>query len=860
MDLQLASAHGPQAAPPQWPAPIATPPAPPPVPPALPAPPALPPKAKSASAQEELAALVESLQIHKVELEMQAVTIREASAAAETQLKRFQTLFNLHPVPGLVADAHLLVTQANRSAERLLGLRVSRGLQSPLMRLAADDATAIRLRQALETASSEGSALLRDALVRCAGSTRIIADIHVATVGGRQTASRQYLVELVDQTAQIEARVALKSALDRLQAEQAEIVKLSTVARLTGNLVTLCDAQRRIEWVNTAFENRTGWALEELRGQSPGAFLQGPATAPKTIAQMREALNEGRGFEHVELTNYDRQRRPFWIELSVVPVHDEHGQITGWIGVQQDIDARKRAELALRDSEEALRRVFEAGPDGNVLLRPDGCIGQTNTAARRLLALAEDHATVRLVDRVQPAQRLAFDAAFAAVVQGSDVSLELRLDDGAWCDTHLRPLWRAGAVYAVLAVLHDLSDRRRAEAERLEKEAALAVNRLRSTFLSRVSHELRTPLNAIVGFAQIIDEQAADAQQKERIQYILRAGCHLVSLIDDVLDLSRAEAGELRLNLEPLPLDALLAEVFTLIAPQAHERSLRWTLADVPTDAMVLADATRLKQVLLNLLSNAVKYNRDGGWVHLAASATDAGWQIVVSDGGLGLDEAQCAQLFEPFNRLGAEQRRIEGTGIGLVITQRLVAAMRGRLEVHSVAGQGSTFTVTLPGAGVGSSAGAAPGLASQPHGASVPPPADAAAAPQALTGAVLYVEDDPVNALLVAEALSRLPGLRLLVAGSAAEALRVYPQLQPRLVLMDMHLPDGDGLQTLQALRALPSWNAPPVMAITADARAEQVPLAIEAGMKAFMTKPFNLGALVDSVRRLLNDAGAAH
>ncbi len=392
-----------------------------------------------------------------------------------------------------------------------------------------------------------------------------------------------------------------------------------------------------------------------------------------------------------------------------------------------------------------------------------------------------------------------------------------------------------GRLKGFLGVAIDISYRRRAEALELAQRSAIAASQAKTEFLSRMSHELRSPLNAMLGYAQLLELDTLEPPspgQRARAQQIQRAGWHLVQLINDVLDLSRIESGQMRVSIEPVDVQTVAARAAELssavLARHGVRLEQRW-LGDVAGAGPVLADATRLSQVLVNLIGNAAKYSRPGATVILEAEALgDGRLALRVIDNGRGMTPEQMAQLFQPFNRLGLESSGIEGTGIGLVITQRLVTLMQGRLAVESAVDVGSRFTVTLPRGG----ASAAPLPAQGPVQGDAGP----------MRGRVLYIEDNEVNALLMREILRQRPLVELFLAGTVAEGLALARQHLPQLVLLDMHLPDAHGSVALDAIRADPRLQHTAVIIVSADATREQISVMHQRGARGYLTKPIRV------------------
>ena len=401
-------------------------------------------------------------------------------------------------------------------------------------------------------------------------------------------------------------------------------------------------------------------------------------------------------------------------------------------------------------------------------------------------------------------------------------------------DEHGRPL-------NFVTVVEDISERRRYQEAILSAQAAERASKAKTEFLSRMSHELRTPLNAMLGFAQLLrvdPRNPLNDGQKQKVKHIEQAGAHLLAMLTDVLDLSRIDAGSLPLTLETLRVDDVIREAVTMVSNQAQQQGLQLTQTPVDRHLFVRADQLRLRQILVNLLSNAIKYNRPQGQVRVEVQTLGPEVMISVHDTGLGLTPEQQAHLFEPFNRLGAERSGVEGTGIGLVIVQRLASLLHGRIEVSSVPGQGSVFRVLLPWAastgredeaGPRSGFGELPGLIGTEQGLTV-----------------LYAEDNVVNVELVRQVMRMRPHWHLEVALCGAEAIEMAKASQPDLLLLDMHLGDMSGLDVADALALhLPTMGIPKV-ALSADVMPDQLRAAKERGFLDYLTKPLDVGRLL--------------
>jgi CheY-like chemotaxis protein/nitrogen-specific signal transduction histidine kinase len=390
-------------------------------------------------------------------------------------------------------------------------------------------------------------------------------------------------------------------------------------------------------------------------------------------------------------------------------------------------------------------------------------------------------------------------------------------------------------------------DRAKQEADRAKQEAERA-NQAKSEFLSRMSHELRTPLNAILGFSQVLKMDGLEHRQEECVQQILKGGRHLLELINEVLDIARIETGSLALSSEAVNVAELLTETLDLIRPLAAERELR---IQAPSEqgcaGVVQADRQRLRQVLLNLASNAVKYNRHGGSIGFACKAADGRIRILVQDTGPGIPADKMQRLYTPFDRLGAEQSEIQGTGMGLALSKRFAEAMGGSLTAHSIEGQGSTFTLELA-------------LAEDPlehYQRDLPArPASVHHHHSGPEHTVLHVEDNPSNLRLIERVLGQRGGVRLLTATQGELVHGLARQHQPDLILLDQHLPDIGGEEVLRRLQADPKTAHLPVMVVSADATAGQIERLLAAGATQYLTKPLDVDRFLEVVDQLLQAA----
>ena len=490
--------------------------------------------------------------------------------------------------------------------------------------------------------------------------------------------------------------------------------------------------------------------------------------------------------------------------------------ITGEREAQQDLDlffGMSQDLLAIADFEGTFRRVNESW-------------------TRALGWGAEQIVGHNVLEYVHPEDRPAGRVTQQAVESGADLrgfEVRARTKSGGyrWLEWTATPLVDRGII---VAVGRDVTERHEAEeavrrAQRNAEEANLAKNE----FLSRMSHELRTPLNSILGFGQLLEVAELNLRDSESVEQIMRAGNHLLELVNEVLDIARIEAGRLELSLEPVLVSDFVAEAVDLVRPMAERQDVTVDSGDATGCAYhMLADRQRLKQVLLNILSNAVKYNRPGGVVSLSCADDDETITLRVLDTGIGISPDRLERVFTPFDRLGVESTGVEGTGLGLSLSQALVEAMGGEITVNSRLGEGSTFTLTLPHT-------RAPEVPAAPH-------EGGAFEDSGATGTVLYVEDNISNYRLVERLLAHRPGVHLEAAMQGRLGLDLAREILPDLVLLDLNLPDVDGGEVLARIKDDPRTAHIPVVVVTADAASGRTDRLRELGARDCITKPFQL------------------
>ncbi|MFZ5522254.1 MAG: PAS domain-containing hybrid sensor histidine kinase/response regulator [Pseudomonadota bacterium] len=700
--------------------------------------------------------------------------------------------------------------------------------------------------------------------------------------------------------------VAVREALRQRQRQRQ---RLSAIEGRWAHLVSALD---EVVWLASPDARRIDYvsdAAARVYGRPPAEFIEHPqlwlgVVHPedhgRVAASQVHVGGADSGDIEYRIRHSDGDWR--WVRARTWLLRDAAGRPVALGGVVEDITAQHDALQLAEARQQQLAGIVETAMDAIITIDTEQRIRVFNSAAARMLRIPAEQAIGQTLDRFIPeASRAAHRDHVRHFAQTGDTSRRmghLQTLTGLRADGEPFPLeasiarFSHGGQTLMTVVLRDITVVQRAEAARQAQAQAEAASRAKTEFLSRMSHELRTPLNAMLGFAQILDSDPGGSltqQQHEQLGHIQQAGWHLLRLINDVLDVSRIEAGRIDLRRDNLDLAAALDDAAQLSATLAADAGVELRLDHRQGSGPPLrawGDATRLRQVLLNLLSNAIKYNRRGGWVRTALGGNAQVVHIDVEDNGLGISSEQMAHLFEPFNRLGRERGPAEGTGIGLVLSRELIEHMGGSLAIDSGSARGTRARIMLPRAGEPSGAPPWPQPLSPAQEPTVPaaagagqatpvvpapaPPAAAAAsqapavsaataalaAPpvtHAVHGRVLSVEDNPVNQLLVEQLLSRLPGVELLQADSGQAALDLARRERPDLILLDLHLPDMEGAQWLDRLRADAQLAAIPVVALSASALEEDVRQALAHGACDYWTKPLDFDRFIGGITGLL-------
>jgi PAS domain S-box-containing protein len=648
------------------------------------------------------------------------------------------------------------------------------------------------------------------------------------------------------------------------------------------------DEKGVIQIFNVGAERMLGYSAEDVVNRVTPADISDPQELIVRAAALSleldtpitpgfEALvfKASRGIEDIyELTYFRKDGSRFPAIVSVTALRDAAGAIIGYLLIGTDNTVRmqveedqKKLDQRLRDQQFYTRSLIESNIDALMTTDPAGIITDVNKQMEILTGCTRDE----LIGA--PFKNYFTDPQRAEVgikrvlseKKVTDYELTARALDGKETVVSYNATTfydRDRKLQGVFAAARDVTERKRLDQMLQEKNVELESARLvaeganlaKSDFLSSMSHELRSPLNAILGFAQLMQTESPPPTpgQQESIALILQAGWHLLTLINEILDLAKIESRQVPLSEEPVSLAEVMLECQGMIEPLAQQRGIKLSIPKFDIPCFVFADQTRLKQVLINLLSNAIKYNVDGGIVEVLSQDGAPGCiRVSIRDTGAGLFPEQLTQLFQPFNRLGQEAGGEEGTGIGLVVAKRLIELMGGEIGVESTVGAGSVFWFELKSI-------AEPQISTQEVRAT------ASAQPKTARGArqhtLLYVEDNPANLRLVEQIIARHPDMRLLAAVTGDLGVESARVNQPDVILMDINLPGISGFDALQILSSDPATAHIPVLAISANAMRFDIARGMNAGFFRYLTKPIKVNEFMEALNEALESASTTN
>lgn len=796
-------------------------------------------------------------------------------------------IFNSANFSIIATDAKGVIQLFNVGAERMLGYTASEVLNKITPAEISDSHEVIARAQSLSLELATPIAPGFEALVFKASrgiediyeltyirkdSSRFPAVVSVTALRDMQSDIIGYLLIGTDNTARKQAEDALLRA-GALQNAIFNSANFSSIAT---------DAKGVIQIFNVGAERMLGYSAAEVLDKITPADISDPleviARAKTLSLELATTITPGfealvfkasRGIEDIyELTYIRKDGSRFPAVVSVTALRDDQDIIIGYLLIGTDNTARKQVEeeqkkldQRLRDQQFYTRSLIESNIDALMTTDPYGIITDVNKQMEALTGCTRDEligapfknyftdperaeAGIKLVLSEKKVTNYELTARARS---GKETVVSYNATTFYNRDRKLQGVFAAARDVTELKHFEWTLKNKNVELE-IAKSAAEQANLAKSDFLSSMSHELRTPLSAILGFAQLMESNTPppSATQMENITQILQAGWHLLQLINEILDLAVIESGKVSLSLEPVLLSEVMLECQAMIEPQAQQSNIHVSFPRFEFPCFVTADRTRLKQVLINLLSNAIKYNRVGGMVVVAiAAGTPGHTYISVEDTGEGLTEEKLAQLFQPFNRLGQEGGNNQGTGIGLVVTKRLVELMGGTIGVESKAGKGSKFWIEL---------GSIEAPQFSIDQVVVPVIAETQVEDGAPLRTVIYIEDNPANLKLVEQLIARRPDMRLLSAVNGNLGIELACKSQPDVILMDINLPGMSGIEALKILRETPATSHIPVIALTANAMERDIERGLNAGFFLYLTKPIRISAFMDALNSALN------
>jgi PAS domain S-box-containing protein len=729
--------------------------------------------------------------------------------------------------------------------------------------------------EALVFKASRGIEDIYELTYICKNGSRLPAVVSVTALRDDQGTVIGYLLIGTDNTARKKAEEALLNA-GALQNAIFNSANFSSIAT---------DEKGVIQIFNVGAERMLGYAAADVLNKVTPADISDPheliARAKALSVELSTPITPGfealvfkasRGIEDIyELTYICKDGSRLPAVVSVTALRDDQDAIIGYLLIGTDNTARKQIEAEqkllgqrLRDQQFYTRSLFESNIDALITTDPSGIITDVNKQMEALTGCTRDEliGSPFMSYFTDPERAETSIKLVLSEKKVTNYELTVRARDGretvvSYNATTLYD--RERRLQGVFAAARDVTERNRLDQvlqeKNVELESARSVaekaNLAKSEFLSSMSHELRSPLNAILGFAQLMESDSPPPTpvQTQSITQILRAGWHLLKLIDEILDLAKVESGQIPLSPEPVSLAEVMIECQGMIEPQAQQRGIKLTFPRYDIPYFVRADRTRVKQVIINLLSNAIKYNIQQGNIEVICSENTPGRiRVSIRDTGVGLSPEQIAQLFQAFNRLGQEAGNEEGTGIGLVVAKRLVEMMGGEIGVESTVGVGSVFWFELISV-------AEPTISME----------GGEAAPSIQSGiyrgeqlyTLLYIEDNPANLTLVEQIIARHPYLRLLTAVNGSSGIEIAFGSQPDVILMDINLPDINGFEALKILRSDPATMHIPVVAISANAMPRDIKKGLEAGFFQYITKPIKVKEFMDALKVAMEFSG---
>ena len=648
---------------------------------------------------------------------------------------------------------------------------------------------------------------------------------------------------------------AIRDVSERAEREHA-VRRLAAIVDFSDDAVIGTDLEGKITSWNRGAERVFGYSADEVLGQPVSVLYPKGGQIERGLV---ERLEHGERVDHYEATRRRKDGREIVVSITLSPVKDALGRLVGVSKVARDVTERRQFEEELRRANLHLNNAIESYQGAFALFDGSDVLLFCNSACQQLLGAARPGPIIGLKFQDIVAANVDAGIFAAETAEGGNVgtrwtayhqdpqgTLDVCTAEGRTLRIVHRRTVDGGTVVTAVDVTTDVQREYELDQARAVAESASAA---KSEFLASMSHELRTPLNAILGFAQLLEHDRKSPllpRHQERLQHILKGGEHLLSLIDEVLDLARIEAGRITLSTEPVDIGLVLEHVASTLQPMAEKSGIGISQSPLARELpSVLADRTRLIQVLMNYGSNAIKYGRQNGELRLSAELNGGRMRISVSDDGYGIPLDKQAQMFQPFHRAGQEAGPIEGTGIGLAISKRLAEAMGGSVGFSSTPGQGSSFWIELR---TYEKAEAQPAVERR-----VARPESTIAGSMGSKYLVVYVEDNPANIAFMEEFLSDFERIELLTAPTAELGIELCRAHRPALVIMDLNLPGMNGIEATRRLREDPATQAIPVVGLSAAAMLTDMKRVQQAGFYRYLTKPVDVELLTRVLEEVL-------
>jgi two-component system sensor histidine kinase/response regulator len=629
----------------------------------------------------------------------------------------------------------------------------------------------------------------------------------------------------------------------------------------SDNSIIITDVNGNIEYVNPAFTVITGYSSEEVVGRNP-RLLQSGEQKTEIINEMWDTLLKSNAWRG-ELINRKKNGELYWDYATISPVKDKQGKTTHYVSLQEDISERKEIEKQLQEIKNELEenlvlkdRILESSPIGIGIYDSSGQCIVANTASARLVGATREQLLAQNIHTIESWRKTGlYETATSAINEKTTKKIELTLvtsfQKKVSLDCHFTPFNQAENDFLLL-MLEDVSDRisaknalerKNRELESAKQNAEIA-NQAKSDFLANMSHELRTPLNGIIGFTQVLERQLANILKDKQLGHfntIKQSGNHLLQMVDDILDLSKIEAGKIEIDRKPFDLGAMLERAPSVIHAVAQKKDVMVEVNIQPNLGWINGDEVRLKQVIYNLLSNAIKFTEPGKKIGIDAMADEDSFNITVWDEGEGIPEDYLEKIFKPFEQVKESKIAKEtGTGLGLAISQKLLEMHGGTISVTSQIGKGSRFVISLPDRI----------LVADPTREDQASDKEAVVSSPTTNVEILVVEDNITNQDLIAAALE---GYQLDFAGSGEEAVTKALEKTYDLILMDIQLPKMDGVEAMKQIRDK-SEQQTPFIALTAFAMKGDEEKYLESGFDDYLSKPINIETLIQKIESFLN------